>query len=87
MGVGLISEAATAGLATFLSAVTESIVGGTWGVTVVVIVLLLIGLPFLRLAPNVRPGLVYRSVVVSTPLAYLLVRAMHLSRAERMSQT
>jgi TIR domain len=77
VGVGLISGAATAGMATFLSAVTESIVGETWGMSAAVIILLVIGLPFLRLAPNIRPVLVYESVIVSTPVAYLLVLAMH----------
>jgi hypothetical protein len=83
VGVGLLAGAATAGMATFVGIFTESAVGQTWGMSVAVAFLLLIGLPFLRLAPNIRPLLVYKSIIVSAPLTYLLVVSMQQSRRIR----
>jgi hypothetical protein len=70
-------------MATFVGIFTESAVGQTWGMSVAVAFLLLIGLPFLRLAPNIRPLLVYKSIIVSAPLTYLLVVSMQQSRRIR----
>jgi len=76
VGVGLIAGAATAGMATFVYIFTEPAAGQTWGMSLAVAFLLLIGLPFLRLAPNIRPVLVYKSIIVTAPVTFLLVVSM-----------
>jgi hypothetical protein len=72
LGVGLLAGAVAAGLLTILAASFSGVVGPAHSALCAGVALLLIGLPILRLFPNIEAGRIYLAVCVSAVLTFVV---------------